>query len=58
MEQEKQTNTGATGSNATKPAEKQVSVEGAWVDKRTFFEKYTLPNIISEIRSRLSSKSA
>jgi hypothetical protein len=29
---------------------------GAWVDNRTFFEKYTLTNIIAEIRSRLSGK--
>lgn len=28
----------------------------AWVDDRTFFQKYTIPNIIAEIKWRLSGK--
>jgi hypothetical protein len=51
MEQEKPKNP-----NPGETSEKQKPAEEKWVDTRTFFEKYTLSNIIAEIRSRLSGK--
>lgn len=39
------------------PAQQESQPQNEWVDNRTFFQKYTIPNIIAEIRWRLTGKS-
>ncbi len=43
-------------STTEKPIEQSNTPHQEWVDPRTFFEKYSIPNIIREIKFRLGKK--